>query len=76
VAPETLDDLLADVISKEALTEFALKAGIAPATLRSARRGIGRRGVTRGTRLAIAQTLRMSAERVDKAIEASRKARE
>lgn len=71
--PETLDDLLSDVIAEERLTAFAKEAGIRPWTLLRLRTGEGTR-THRGTILALAAALGMTEERVRSAIEATRAA--
>lgn len=68
---ETLNDLLAPVIEAKRLTEWAKEAGIEPYTLLRLRNGIGTR-THAGTVIAIASKLRVSRERVEAAIAASR----
>jgi len=69
---ETLDDLLRDVIAAKRLTEWCGEVGIRPWTLLRLRQGKGGR-VHAGTVAAIASKLRLPRERVQAAIEASRK---
>jgi hypothetical protein len=71
---ETVDDLLADVVARGELTDFARKAGISPWTLLRLRTGEGVR-THRGTVLALAKALGVDPARVRSACEASRAAR-
>ena len=70
--PETLDDLLCQVIAESDLTGFCERARISPWTLTRLRNGVGARGPCRGTALAIAAERGVSEARVQRAIEASR----
>lgn len=70
--PETLDDLLRQVIDENRLTEWCRQAGIAPWTLLRLRTGRAVR-VHTGTVRSIARKLRLLEQRVRAAIAASRK---
>ena len=63
---ETLDDLLAERVPTEGVTEFAERAGVSPRTLFRLRSGIGTRP-TRGVLTLLALALKVAVDQIGRA---------